>query len=61
MANDYIILNGKVYPAIKVDSQEYRELIAKQSNDAFSQELQTDYESHLEHNDAYGKWHDSLI
>ncbi|MDP2729611.1 MAG: hypothetical protein Q8O55_03930 [Dehalococcoidales bacterium] len=40
---------------MKVDSPEYKALMAKQSEEAFQEEMQSDYESYLENEDAHGR------
>ena len=40
---------------MKVDSPEYKTLMAKWSEEAFQEELNTEFESYLENEDAHGR------
>ena len=40
---------------LKVGSPEYEALMAKWRKDAYQEEMQTEYETYLEHEDAMGR------
>lgn len=48
-----LILGGKVYHSMKVDSAEYHELMKRWSNEAFAEELAQAAEEWAEHEDNY--------
>lgn len=40
---------------MKTDSQEYKDLMVKQSEESFREEVMTDYDTYLENEDAHGR------
>ena len=50
-----LILGGKVYQSMKVDSEEYKQLMKKWSNECFAEEIERDAEEYAEREENYRK------